>query len=452
MRYTAPKGTHDILPSGKDRTDWADDITKWHWLEGIFRDLCALYGYEEVRTPIFEDTQLFHRAVGEGTDIVSKETYDFVTKGGDAITLRPEGTAGVLRAYVQNRVYLERPIAKLCYIGPNFRYERPTKGRYRQHYQAGIELLGASGPEADAEVIALLAAIFTRLGVSRLTLRLNSVGSIESRARYVEALIAYATPLVSQMSEDNQRRFGQNALRMLDSKEEQDQRLLADAPIVTDFLDPESREHFEALQKLLTTLGVDYKLDPFLVRGFDYYTRTLFEIESPDVGAQSSLAGGGRYNRLVEQLGGPATPGIGFGLGIERTLIALQTAKVPVPDPTAPVAFLCPIGAAARDACVILLSQLRGANLAADMDYTGRKLKASLEQADRVRARYALIVGDDEIAEGVTQVRDMQTKQQARVPIAHLAEMLRGMGGLPSLPRVNTLDMNSNEKGEPGGD
>ncbi len=430
MRYTAPKGTHDILPSGTNRTDWADDITKWHWLEGVFRDLCGLYGYEEVRTPIYEDTNLFHRAVGEGTDIVTKETYDFVTKGGDSITLRPEGTAGVLRAYVQHRVYIERPIAKLYYIGPNFRYERPTKGRYRQHYQAGVEFLGAEGPETDAEVIALLYAVFTRLGVSRLTLRLNSVGTVESRARYVEALRTFAEPLVSQMSEDNKRRFEQNPLRMLDSKDERDQQLLADAPIVTDFLDDPSRAHFETLQSLLTTLGIEYKLDPFLVRGFDYYTRTLFEIESPDVGAQSSLAGGGRYNKLVEDLGGPATPGIGFGIGIERTLIALETAGVPVPEPPSPVAFLCPLGDAARNACVILLSQLRSANLAADMDYTGRRMKVMLEQADRIRARYALIVGDDEISEGIVQVRDMQTKQQTKVPITNLAETLRGQGGV----------------------
>jgi histidyl-tRNA synthetase len=259
---------------------------------------------------------------------------------------------------------------------------------------------------------------------------LNSVGTVESRARYVEALRTFAAPLVGQMSNDNQRRFEQNPLRMLDSKDEHDQQLLADAPIVTDFLDDQSRAHFETLQSLLTTLGIEYKLDPFLVRGFDYYTRTLFEIESPDVGAQSSLAGGGRYNRLVEDLGGPATPGIGFGIGIERTLIALQTAGVPVPEPPSPIAFLCPLGDAARNACVILLSQLRSANLAADMDYTGRRMKGMLEQADRVRARYALIVGDDEISEGVVQVRDMQTKQQTKVPIANLAQTLRGQGGI----------------------
>ena len=429
MRYAAPKGTHDILPAGPTRTDWADDIAKWHWIEGIFRDLCVLHGYEEVRTPIFEASDLYHRAVGEGTDIVSKETYDFVTRGDDRFTLRPEGTAGVLRAYVQHRLYIEQPVSKLSYIGPNFRYERQQKGRYRQHYQMGVELLGANGPESDAEVISLLHAVFTRLGLSRLTLKLNSVGTVESRARYVAALREWAAPLVGQMSEDNQRRYETNALRMLDSKDARDQELLNSAPLLTDFLDDDSRDHFETLQRLLTRLGIDFVLDPKLVRGFDYYTRTLFEIESPDVGAQSSLAGGGRYNKLVSDLGGPDTPGIGFGIGIERTLMALEAVGVPVPEPTGLTAFLCPLGDAARAACVVLLAQLRGERLAADMDYTGKRMKVMLEQADRLRARYALIVGDDEIANGVVKVRDMGTKQEMAVPLAEIAAALHGNSG-----------------------
>jgi histidyl-tRNA synthetase len=429
MRYAAPKGTHDVLPAGPTRTEWADDIAKWHWVEGVFRDVCALYGYEEVRTPTFEATELFRRSVGEGTDIVSKEMYDFETKGGDKLTLRPEGTAGALRAYVQHRLYVEQPVTKLYYLASIFRHERQQKGRYRQHYQMGVELLGAGGPESDAEVIALLHSVFTRLGVSRLTLRLNSVGTVESRARYVEALHEWAAPLVSRMSEDNQRRYEQNALRMLDSKDARDQEILADAPILSDFLDDESRAHFDTLQTMLTRLGIDYELDPRLVRGFDYYTRTLFEIVSPDVGSQSSLAGGGRYNKLVADLGGPDTPGIGFGIGIERTLIALQAANVPVPAPTAPVAFLCPIGDAARAACVTLLAQLRSERIPADMDYTGRRMKVMLEQADRLHARYALIVGDDEIADGVVKVRDMQSKEEVSVPLPGIAAALHGNTG-----------------------
>lgn len=423
MRYPAPKGTHDILPPAEGRA-WADDVSKWQWLEGVFRDCCHLYGFEEVRTPIFEATSLFKRAVGEGTDIVSKETYDFVTRGGDPLTLRPEGTAGVLRAYVQQRLYIERPVAKLFYLGPNFRYERQQKGRYRQHHQAGVEVLGADGAEVDAEVLALALDFFRRLGIARLTLKINSVGTQESRGRYLTALRAYAEPLLNQMSEDNQRRFRENALRMLDSKEEQDQRLLSDAPLLLDYLDDESRAHFDALQGYLTALHVPFAIDPRLVRGFDYYTRTAFEIQSPDVGAQSALGGGGRYNQLVEDLGGPATPGIGFGLGIERTLIALEAASVAVPSPPALVAFLCPMGDAAREACVPLLAAMRAAGVAADMSYRGKKLPVMLEQADRRHARFAIILGDDEIARGVAQIRSMETKKQSEAALENLAVIL----------------------------
>lgn len=430
MRFSAPKGTHDILPPSLNRP-WADDVSKWHWLEGVFRDLCALYGYQEVRTPVFEATELFKRAVGEGTDIVAKETYDFTTRGGDAMTLRPEGTAPALRAYVEHRLHLDRPVTKLYYVSSIFRYERQQKGRYRQHHQVGVEALGAHGPDVDAEVIALAMAFFTRLGVSRLTLKLNSVGTPPSRARYVDALRAWAEPLLPEMSEDNQRRFRENALRMLDSKNERDQALLNDAPQIADFLDDDSRAHFDTLQSYLTGLGIEYAIDPKLVRGFDYYTRTLFEIQSPDVGAQSALAGGGRYDKLVEEIGGPATPGIGFGLGIERTLIALEAANVPVPFPAGLTAFVCPLGEAARAACVNLLSHLRSAGVAADMSYSGRKMKALLEQADKAGATYALIVGDDEVEQGTVQVRELRTAQQTSVPAAHIAEALRGLGGMP---------------------
>lgn len=425
-RYFAPKGTHDILPSGPNRTDWADDISKWHFLESVFRELCHGYGYEEIRTPAFEQTDLFKRAVGEGTDIVGKEMYEFKSKGGDDFTLRPEGTAPALRAYLEHWVYTERPVTKWYYIASIFRYERQQKGRYRQHHQVGIEVLGAKGPDIDAEVIALALAFFTRLGIARLTLKLNSVGTKESREKYVDALREFARPLLPEMSDDNQRRFEQNALRMLDSKSGRDQELLQNAPLLSDYLDDESRAHFDDLQGLLTALGIGYEVDARLVRGFDYYSRTAFEIQSPDVGSQSALAGGGRYDALVEQLGGPPTPGIGFGLGIERTLIALQTAQVPIPDAPGLTAYLCPMGEAARTACVILLAQLRASRLACDMAYASRKLPAMLQAADFTRARYALIVGDNEIADGVVQVRDMHTKQQTPVPLAEIAAFLHG--------------------------
>lgn len=435
MRYSAPPGTHDILPpgpKGNDRPErpWVDDVSKWHWLEGVFRELCALYNFHEIRTPVFEATELFHRAVGEGTDVVSKETYDFQDRGDRAMTLRPEGTAGVLRAFVQHRLDVERPVTKLYYLAANFRYERQQKGRYRQHHQAGVEVLGADGPDVDAEVIALARAFYTRLGLTRLTLKLNSLGTTESRARYVEALRAHAEPLLAEMSDDNQRRFRTNALRMLDSKHERDQTLLADAPRLLDYLDDASRAHFNTLQEYLTGLGIAFEVDPRLVRGFDYYTRTAFEIHSPDLGAQSALGGGGRYNQLVEELGGAPTPGIGFGLGIERALIALEASRVLVPLAPALHAFVCPLGDAGRRASVNLLGHLRAANLPADGDYTGRRLKAMLEQADRLGATYALIIGDDEVSRGVVQVRDMRSAQQTEVEVSHIAEALRGLGGL----------------------
>ena len=425
-RYFAPKGTHDILPSGSSRTDWADDIAKWHFLENAFRELCHLYGYEEIRTPAFEQTDLFKRAVGEGTDIVGKEMYEFTTKGGDEVTLRPEGTAPALRAYIERRVYIERPVAKLFYFASIFRYERPQKGRYRQHHQVGVEVLGARGPDIDAEVIALALAFFTRLGVPNLTLKLNSVGTKESREKFVDALRQFAAPHLSEMSEDNQRRYEQNALRMLDSKNERDQEILRDAPYLSDYLDEESRTHFEQLKELLTLLGIGYEMDGRLVRGFDYYSRTAFEVVSPDVGSQSALAGGGRYDALMSELGGPATPGIGFGLGIERTLIALQTAQVPVPDAPGLDAYLYPLGEASRRACVVLMAQLRASRLACDMDYKGRKIGAAIEAADFACARYLLTVGEDEIRAGTVSVRDMASKEKAAVPLAEIAAFLHG--------------------------
>ncbi len=429
-KYVAPKGTHDILPAGRDRTDWVEDIAKWHWFEGIVRDVTRIYGYREVRTPAFEQTDLFHRAVGEGTDIVTKEMYDFATKPdkdgkSDHYTLRPEGTAPALRAYVENRLYIDQPVNKLYYLSSIFRYERPTKGRYRQHHQFGVEALGASGPEMDAEVIALALLFFKRLGISRLTLKINSVGTVESRTQYVSALREFAEPFLSEMTEDNRRRYETNALRMLDSKSERDQEILSTAPLLSDFLDDESRAHQETLLGYLDELDVAYEADPRLVRGFDYYVKTAFEIQSPDVGAQSALAGGGRYDKLVEGIGGPPTPGIGFGLGIERTLIALEALRVSVPETAGPTVFVCPLGDAARKYCVGLLASLRESGIAADADYTGRRMKGMLEQANTLQARYAAIIGDEEVASGIVNLRDMATKEQESVPLSILADRLK---------------------------
>jgi histidyl-tRNA synthetase len=327
---------------------------------------------------------------------------------------------------VERRLDLDKPVNKLYYLASIFRHERPQKGRYRQHHQFGVEALGASGPEMDAEVISLAMMFFKRLGIPRLTLKINSVGTAESRARYVAALREFAEPLLGEMSEDNRRRYETNALRMLDSKSERDQQLLESAPLLSDYLDDESRSHHELLLGYLDDLGVTYEADPRLVRGFDYYVKTAFEVQSPDVGAQSALAGGGRYDKLVESIGGLPTPGIGFGLGIERTLIALEALRASVPEANGPVAFLCPLGDQARKASVRLLASLRESGVAADVDYTGRRMKGMLEQADISRARYAIIIGDDELASSVANVRDMTTKTQETVPLASLVERLKG--------------------------
>ncbi|MBC7808252.1 MAG: histidine--tRNA ligase, partial [Akkermansiaceae bacterium] len=295
-----------------------------------------------------------------------------------------------------------------------------------QHHQFGVEALGASGPEMDAEVIALAMAFFKCLGISRLMLKINSVGTVESRLRYVAALREFAEPFLADMSDDNRRRYETNALRMLDSKSDRDQEILAGSPLLSDYLDDESRTHHEKLLGYLDDLGVTYEGDPRLVRGFDYYVKTAFEVQSPDVGSQSALAGGGRYDKLVESIGGQPTPGIGFGLGIERTLIALEALRASVPEIPGPAVFLCPIGDAARKAGVKLLASLREAGIPADADYTGRRMKGMLEQADTLRARYAVVIGDEELLNAVVNLRDMTTKLQESVPLASLAERLKG--------------------------
>jgi histidyl-tRNA synthetase len=376
--------------------------------------------------------------------------YDVVTEHGkDKYTLRPEGTAPALRSYVSHRLDLVRPVTKLFYIASIFRHEANQAARYRQHHQFGVEVLGAQGPDIDAEVIALATEYLGALGVSRTTLKLNSVGTVQSRARYVDALRSFAEPLVPQMSEDNQRRFRENPLRMLDSKHARDQELLAEAPTLFDYLDDDDRRHFALLREYLDGLGIAYEHDTRLVRGFDYYTRTAFEIVSPDVAPERGLvavAGGGRYDRLVEDLGGPSgIPGIGFGSGIERVLITLQRTGAACPEPVGVDAFLCPMGEAARRRCVALLAELRAAGVSVDMEYAGRKkLPQMLEQVDAARAKYAVILGDNEIAAGTAQVRDQarireinetvvdieQKRELARqaqreVPLAELAPALK---------------------------
>lgn len=421
-KYSAPKYTHDVYPGAQK---WEENSEYWEFLEGAFRELCHCFDYRRIQTPLFEQTELFTRSVGEGTDIVSKEMYTFEDKGGRSMTLRPEGTAGTIRAYLEDGLYAQSGVHKLYYIGQNFRYERGQKGRYRQHTQFGLEAIGSDDPAIDAEIIQLAMTLYRRFGIDRLTLKINSVGCPECRPKHREALLEFARPLVDQMSEDNQRRFHENPLRMLDSKDERDQELLANAPALTDFLCDECRAHFDELQRNLILLDIPFELDPKLVRGFDYYTKTAFEVQSPDLGAQSTLCGGGRYDGLVEELGGPATPAVGCGIGVERALVALQSLGRELPVAAGPTAFLVTLGDEARKAGVKILSDLRMAGVSADTDYSGKSMKAQMRAADRSGARYALILGDNELAAGMVQRKELKSGAQDEVSLAGLVDALK---------------------------
>jgi histidyl-tRNA synthetase len=378
-----------------------------------------------------EQTELFTRSIGEITDIVSKEMFSLTTKGGDRLTLKPEGTAPAVRACIENNLFNDHPVLKLYYIGQNFRYERGQKGRYRQHQQCGIEVFGADDPAVDAEVILLAMTFFRELGVSKMELRINSVGTAQSRRAYLDILRDYVRPFLSEMSEEGQVRFQKNPLRMLDTKDEKELRLLADAPRLLDYLDSESRDHFEKLQTYLRAANVPFTVDHRLVRGFDYYTRTAFEIVGKNLGSQNALCGGGRYDTLVEECGGSPTPGIGFGLGMERCLISLDELGIELPvEDERPFVFVITLGdeAETRPAAVRLLGELRAAGVAADMDYRGGRFGAQVKRADELGAPYTLILGDSEVKRNVVQLRSQTTKEQREVALTDLIATLQDLG------------------------
>ena len=423
LKYQRPKYTHDLFP---EAADWENDSGRRQVLEDQFRALCRVYGYGEVRTPMFENTELFKRSVGEQTDIVSKEMYTFETKGGDSLTLRPESTAPVLRAYVENSLHTRGGVVKLYYCASHFRYERGQKGRYRQHEQLGVEALGTDDPALDAEVIELALAFFRTLGIRNLALKLNSVGSVESRSVYLVALKTYVAPFLPEFSAEGQGRFETNPLRLLDTKNPRELEILSNAPHLADYLSDEERAHHAAVMGYLSDADVPFENDPLLVRGFDYYTKTAFEIQSPDLGAQNALGGGGRYNQLVETLGGPPTPGIGFGLGVERALIALQALHIEMPTLPTPTAYIVTLGDSAKPVGIKLLASLRQCGISAETEYGARSMKAQMRAADRAKARYAVILGDDEIALGMVQLKNLRDGWQHKVPLAEVADWLAG--------------------------
>ncbi len=401
MALSAPRGTQDILPA---------DAARWQALEAIFRQFCARYGYGEIRTPIFETTELFTRSVGEETDIVSKQMYTFETRGGDSLTLRPEGTAPAVRALIQNNLMAAGGVQKLCYTGPIFRYERPQKGRYRQFNQLGIEAFGAAGPEIDAELLIFAADFLQAVGITDAILELNSVGCPACRPQYREALRSAIAGVRGELCGDCERRFDTNPLRILDCKVPHCKELTKDAPVILDILCDECKTHLAGVEKNLQKAGVAYVINPHIVRGLDYYTRTAFEFVTGGLGAQNTVLAGGRYDGLVAELGGPSTPAIGFAAGEERLLLSAGD-NFPLPDAIGPV-FLAAMGATAAERVFTLATELRRAGIPAAISYGGRSLKAQLKEANRQNASYALILGDDELSRQEIILRNMSNSEQ----------------------------------------
>lgn len=413
MSIQKPKGTQDLLPGV---------VEKWQYIENKARDICARFNYKEIRSPIFENTELYQRGVGETTDIVEKEMYTFLDKGDRSMSLRPEGTAGVVRAYVENKLYGEPDIAKLYYIGPMFRYEQPQAGRYRQFHQFGIEAFGSTDPSLDAEVVAMGYLFYKELGLKGVRVEINSVGNPAVRAVYREKLQQFFAPVKEQLCKDCQSRYDRNPMRILDCKK--DQQFGVGAPSILDYLDEECSVHFAKVQQHLTDMGVEYEINPRMVRGLDYYTHTAFEYKCAGIGAIDTISGGGRYNGLVEQIGGDDQPGVGFGLGMERVLLVLEAQGVDIPAGRPLDAYLIGMGEQAEAVVAKLLFQLRAAGLTAEKDYQGRKMKAQMKSADRMNARYVAILGDDELAKGVISLKNMANGEQEQVELDQLATQL----------------------------
>lgn len=416
MLTNAPRGTKDILP---------DTVGDWNYIEGEIRELCRRFGYSEIRTPIFEHTELFQRGIGEGTDVVDKEMYTFTDRGERSITLRPENTASAVRAYLQNKLYAQSNLVKLFYIGSMFRYDRPQAGRMREFHQFGVEALGEENPAVDAEVILLAMSLLEGLGLKDLELSINSVGCPKCRSKYRTMLQDFFRDKLDDLCEDCRSRFERSPLRILDCKKDSGKPYMADAPKITDCLCDECAEHFAKLQELLESAGVKFSHDPRLVRGLDYYTKTAFEIKYPPLGAQSAVAGGGRYDGLIEEMGGNPTPAVGFATGLERLLLALESQNL-LPEKNRSVdAYVVALGESAQAEGFKLLNNLRQQGISAAMDFAGRSMKAQMKQANKLGARYSVILGDDEIAEGVVMLRSMEDSSQEKIPMAQAAEKIK---------------------------
>ena len=411
-----PKGMKDVLPA---------DSAKWQFVEDLFRKTAEKYGFTEIRTPMVEHTELFARGIGDTTDVVQKEMYTFEISE-RSLTLKPEGTAGVVRSFIENKLYAEGLPAKYYYITPCYRYEKMQKGRQREFHQFGIELFGSSNMLADAEVILLAYDFLKSVGLDDVKLHINSIGCKNCRAEYRKALQDFLRPNLDKLCDTCKGRFDKNPMRILDCKSPECKRIAEGAPRMLDYLDDECREAFEDLKKLLDIYGVPYEVDPGIVRGLDYYTKTAFEFVSDKLGAQSTVCGGGRYDDLIEELGGPATPGVGFGLGIERLLLIMEASGVlPQKAPGCDI-LVAGLGEAAKTKALELTKQMRDAGKRVIIDVMDRGLKAQFKYADRIGARYVAVIGDDELAKGVVSLRDMEKSSQTEVPADKVIEVLNG--------------------------
>lgn len=411
----ALRGTQDILPN---------DIYKWLYMENIIRDLCALYGYGEIRTPIFEETKLFLRGIGDTTDVVTKEMYTFEDRGGRSITLRPENTASAVRAFLEHKLYGDQGVHKLFYIGSMFRYDRPQAGRYREFHQFGVEILGASSPLADVEVIVLAYRLFQKLGLQNLELRINSIGDKNCRNAYKKELISYYESQKDMLCEDCKQRLYKNPLRLLDCKEDNCKLLAKNAPVITNYLCEECHNKFEKVKSGLTALHISYVVDPGLVRGLDYYTNTAFEIQYPPLGAQSAICGGGRYDKLVEEMGGPDVPGIGFAVGLERLLLALEGQNLIPNCPQKSSVYIVALGEKAEIEGLKIQGELREKGVMTYMDLQEKSLKGQMKQAGKAQSVYAVIIGENEIEQGKATVKHMQTGEQKEISFSQVADYI----------------------------
>lgn len=415
MKLQKPKGTQDILPA---------DSAKWQYVENVARETFKKYNYGEIRTPMFEHYEVISRSVGDTTDIVTKEMYDFHDKGDRHITLRPEGTAPVVRSYVENKLFapeVQKPV-KVYYIGSMFRYERPQAGRLREFHQLGVECFGSKNPATDVETIAMAYQLFNTLGIKDVTLHLNSLGNTESRLAYRQALIDYLTPMRDTLSKDSQRRLDENPLRVLDSKEKEDKVAVENAPSILDYLDDESQAHFDEVRAMLDSLNIPYMIDTNMVRGLDYYNHTIFEFITTIDKSELTICAGGRYDSLVEYFGGPETAGFGFGLGLERLLLVLDKQGIELPVEESLDVYIAVLGSGANGKALELVQAIRYQGFKAERDYLGRKIKAQFKSADTFKAKTVITLGESEVESGQVNVKNNATREEVTVSFEELTK------------------------------